>query len=277
MSAEPTSERVREELRTQGRGITGALLILGLGMSFTMETWWLSWQLPVGHLALVSGAGLVAVFLLIRATGFRQGFDGDVPLSRLVTDFGELVLQSFVAAYVTLLAFGVIDLDDSLSTVVRLGLVQVVPFGFGAALANRLLTEVDAPIEEEAFPHNLVVFTIGAVFVTFPLAPTDEIVLVASIAGWPRLAALVVLSVAVVHLVLHELEFRGHSDRIEDRRHLLQLGNAVTAYAVGAVVGAVLLFGVGQFEGRSLPELVQMVIVVSFPGATGASAGEVVL
>jgi hypothetical protein len=39
----------------------------------------------------------------------------------------------------------------------------------------------------------------------------------------------------------------------------------------------VLLFGVGQFEGRNLPELVQMVIVVSFPGATGASAGEVVL
>jgi integral membrane sensor domain MASE1 len=128
---------------------------------------------------------------------FREGADGDVPFGRLITDFGELVLQSFVAASVTLLAFGVIDLSDSLST--------------------------------------------------------------------------------VVHLVLHELEFRGHSDRVEERRHLLRLGNAVVAYAVGAVVGAVLLFGVGQFEGRNLPELVQMVIVVSFPGATGASAGEVVL
>lgn len=272
------SGRVRDELRTQGRGVTGALLVVGLSMLFTMETWWLSWQLPVGHLALVSGLGLAAVFVLVRNVGFREGAGGgDGSRLRLVTDFAELVMQSFVAAYVALLAFGVVDLGESPVTVVRLGLVQVVPFGFGAAIANLLLAEPDTPIEEEAFPHNLGVFAIGAVFLTLPIAPTEEVVVIARNAGWPRLAALVVLSVGVVHLVLHELEFRGHRDRVEGRRHLTQLGSAVTAYAVGVLVATALLFGVGQFQGRALSEVVQLVIVTSFPAATGASAGEVVL
>jgi CubicO group peptidase (beta-lactamase class C family) len=135
----------------------------------------------------------------------------------------------------------------------------------------------DAPIEEEQFPHNLAVFTLGAVFVTMPMAPTDELTVIARNAGWPRLAVLVVLSVGVVHLVLHELEFRGHRDRTEDRTHALQVGTAVMAYAVGLVVSVALLYGFGQFDGRPPFEWVQLVIVLGFPAAAGASAGEVVL
>ncbi|WP_436928008.1 DUF2391 family protein [Halosimplex amylolyticum] len=271
------SNAVLDALRTQGRGVTGALLVVGVAMVLTMEIWWLSWRLPILHLVGFATVGLGTVFVLTRKVGFRDGNGGDEPLHRILADFAELVAQSFVAALVVLLVFGVVTLGDPVSSVVRLGLVLVVPFGFGAALANRLLGETDAPIEEEAFPHNLAVFTLGAVFFAFPIAATEEVVVIARNAGWPRLAVLVVLSVGVVHLVLHELEFRGHRDRIEGRTHVLQLGTAATAYVVGLAVAVVLLLGFGQFDGRSLTEWVQLTIVLGFPAAAGASAGEVVL
>jgi putative integral membrane protein (TIGR02587 family) len=272
------AQAVIEELRTQGRGVTGALLVVGVSMLVTMETWWLSRRLPILHLLVFAAVGLGVVFALVRSVGFRR-LDGDGQESawRVVADFGELVMQSVVAALVVLLAFGVVTLGDSPSTVVRMALVQVVPFGFGAALANRLLGQTDAPIEEEAFPHNLSVFALGAVFLSLPVAPTEEVVVIARNAGWPRLAALVVLSVGVVHLVLHELEFRGHRDRIEGRTHLLQIGTAATAYTVALAVCVVLLLGFGQFDGRGFGEWVQLTVVLGFPAATGASAGEVVL
>ncbi|WP_135366512.1 DUF2391 family protein [Halosimplex halophilum] len=272
------SNGVLAELRTQGRGVAGALLVVGVSMLVTMETWWLSWRLPIAHLVAFAAVGLALVFLLVRSVGFRR-LDGDErePTLRVVTDFAELVAQSVVAALVVVLAFGVVTLGDSPSTVVRMALVLVVPFGFGAALANRLLGQTDAPIEEEAFPHNLTVFALGAVFLSVPVAPTEEVVVIARNAGWPRLALVVVLSVGVVHLVLHELEFRGHRDRIEGRTHLLQVGTAATAYAVALAVSVVLLAGFGQFSGRGVAEWVQLTIVLGFPAATGASAGEVVL
>ncbi|WP_415383484.1 DUF2391 family protein [Halosimplex sp. TS25] len=271
------SSEVLDALRTQGRGVTGALLVVGVAMTLTAEIWWLSWQLPVLHLVGFAAVGLGTVFVLTRKVGFRDGNGGDEPLHRVLADFAELVAQSFVAAFVVLLVFGVVTLGDPLSSVVRLGLVLVVPFGFGAALANRLLGETDAPIEEEAFPRNLAVFVLGAVFLTFPVAATEEVVVIARNAGWPRLAAIVVLSVGVVHLVLHELEFRGHRDRIEGRTHVLQLGTAATAYVVALAVAAVLLLGFGQFNGRAPIESVQLTVVLGFPAAAGASAGEVVL
>lgn len=272
------AEAVLSELRTQGRGVAGALLVVGVSMLVTMETWWLSWRLPIAHLVAFAAVGLAVVFVLVRSVGFRRlDGDGREPTLRVVTDFAELVTQSIVAALVVLVTFGVVEAGDSPSSVVRLALVQSVPFGFGAALANRLLGETDAPIEEEAFPHNLTVFALGALFLSLPVAPTEEVVVIARNAGWPRLAAVVVLSVGVVHLVLHELEFRGHRDRIEGRTHFLQLGTAAMAYVVALAVAAVLLLGFGQFTDRSLIEWVQLTVVLGFPAAAGASAGEVVL
>lgn len=267
-----------DELRTQGRGVTGALLVVGLSTLFTMETWWLSWRLPVGHLVVAAAVGLAFVFLIVRSVGFRQEGEGDEgsPV-RLVTDFAELLLQSFVAAFVILLAFGVVRVSDPLQTVVRMGLVQVVPLGFGAAVANALLAESDQHRERQRFPENLGVFTLGAAFFAVPMAPTEEVVVIARNAGWVRIAGLVVLSVAVVHLVLHELEFRGQDHRVEGRSAGYLVGTSVTVYAVGVLVSVALLLGFGQFNGRPLQEWVQLAVVLSFPAAAGASAGEVVL
>jgi len=266
-------------LRNQIRGITGALLVVGLAVLYTSEMWYLAWRLPMPYLIVYALLGLVAVLALTRSVGFRKEDEskttrGVLPLVRA---FSELVFQSFVAAYVVLLVFGVVTVGDSLDIIVRQGLIHVVPLALGASISNRLLSESSGEIQEATFPQNLPTFALGAVFFAFPVAPTREVQLIAVRAGWSGLAVIVVLSVLVVQLVLHELEFRGQSSRIEARTWPTQFGTTCIVYLTSVVVSVVLLASFGHFADSPPVVWVEQTIVLGFISATGASAGEVVL
>lgn len=272
-------QALREELRNQGRGITGALLVVGLAFLYTMESWWLGWRLPLPHLVVYAFVGLAVISLVTWNVGFREEEEEETQRNRyrVVTNFTELVLQSFVAAYGVLLVFGIVEFGDSPIQAVRLGLMQVVPLGFGAALANQLLRESGESEVEALFPKNLGIFALGAAFVAFPISVTQEMELMAVHAGWGRLAVLVVVSLLVVHLVLHELQFRGHGGRVQDRPGWAQAGTTFVAYGVGVVVSVLLLASFGHFAEATLEVAAQETIVLSFLASVGASAGEVVL
>jgi len=273
------SRTYRDVLKDQGRGIAGALFVVGLAFLYTMESWWLGWRLPLSHLLVYAVVGLLVILAVTQQIGFQSEAAGRSRNSprKVVVDFAELVFQSFFTAYLVLLAFGVVNLGHSFVSLARIGLIQVVPLGFGAAVANRLLTGAEEDIDEEAFPRNLPTYVFGAVFVAFPVAPTDEIEVIALQAGWARLAGVVVLSVVVAYLVLYELEFRGQNARIESRSRLTQLGSAFVVYAVGLSVAVAFLAAFGNFAGATLEEGIQQTIVLSFIASIGASAGEVVL
>lgn len=266
-------------LRDQGRGIAGALFVVGLSFFYTMESWWLGWRLPMSHLVVYAVVGLVAVLAITQQIGFQEDAEGQTrrTLSRLGADFAELVLQSFVTAYLVLLAFGIVEIDQALGTVVRMGLLQVVPLGFGAAVTNQLLSRSDDTDEEASFPRNVPTYVLGAAFVSFPIAPTQEIEVVAVHAGWARLAGVVAISVVVVYFVLYELELRGQHSRRESRSWVMLLGSAFFVYVVGVVVAVTFLLAFGHFVDTTLAEQVQQTIVLAFIASTGASAGEVVL
>lgn len=307
-------------LRNQVRGVTGALIVSGVVVLLTMESWWLSWTRPASHLVAFTLVGLGVVLAITRTSGFRveeeededdgedqededggddqeveDGEDqeqeddeeggGDVsqydPV-RLTVDFAELVLQSLVAATVVFFIYGVVTLSTPWHVVARMGLLHVVPLGFGAALANRLLHETEEQrgesAEEQSLPTNLGIFAAGAIFFALPLVGSVEIDVLASTAGWPRLAAIVALSLLTAYLILYELEFRGQSGRTADRESaaLLHAGQTCIVYAVGLAVAAPLLWGFGQFT-FSLAVDLQKLVVLSFPATVGAAAARVVL
>lgn len=189
----------------------------------------------------------------------------------------ELLLQSFVTAYFILFLLGVVRLSSDLSTVVRFGLIQVVPLGFGASLANELLQKSENQVNESGFPQNIGVFALGALFITFPLAPTAEMEWLATSVGWVRALGLIVVSVAVSYLILYELGFRGQSARTKRHSKRYHLGTAFVIYAVGLVISAALLVLFGHDIDTTVSALIQQTIVLSFPAAVGASAGEVVV
>lgn len=265
-------------LRDQGRGVAGALLVAGMTVLYTMETWWLAWTLPILYLAVYALVGLGAVYVVSRVVGFRsdERRRRDRSLLLSLTSFTELLLQSFVTAYLVLLLVGVLELGDSLTTAVRLGLIQAVPLGFGAALANAALGGSSGADDEEVFPRNVPIFALGALFVVFPIAPTQEMELVAAHMTWNRAPLLVVASVAVAYLVLYELGFRDQDARTQ-REWQYQLGTAFIIYALAAAISAVLLVAFGHHVDTTILEVVQQVVVLAFPASVGASAGEVVV
>lgn len=269
----------RDVLRDQGRGVAGSLFVVGLSFFYTMESWWLSWRLPMGHLVVYAVVGLVAVLVITQQIGFQEEAEGRTrrTLSRLGADFAELVIQSFVTAYLVLLAFGILEPGQTLVTVVRMGLLQVVPLGFGAAVANQLLAQSNDDIQEASFPRNVPTYVLGAVFMAFPVAPTEEVEVIAVYAGWARLAVVVAISIVTVYFVLYELEFRGQQSRRESRSWPMQVGSAFFVYVIGVVVAVTFLVAFGHFAGTTLAEQVQQTIVLAFVASTGASASEVVL
>jgi putative integral membrane protein (TIGR02587 family) len=274
-----------DELREQGRGIVGALLVIGTTFLYTMETWWWGWTLPIRHLLIYAVLGLGVVLAITRNVGFRGDDTGDgenengglrKSIRETAFSFAELVFQSFLTAYLVLLVIGVVEIGDPWIHVARLGLLEVVPLGFGAAMANELL-QGEKQTGQRSFPTMLATFSIGAVFVSGGIAPTQEIELIAAHMGWGRAAMLVVLSLLVAYLMLYELELRGQEGRIRNRSKRLQFGEVFLVYAVALVVGAGMLAAFGHFDDVPLPVMVTMVVVVSFPASIGANAARVVI
>lgn len=270
-----------DELRDQGRGVVGALLVVGTTFLYTMETWWLGWTLPALHLLVYDVVGLAVVLAITRKVSFRESEENSNSeqgnqIWRTLSDFADLVLQSFVAAYVVLLTFGVVELGDPWAIVARLGLVEVVPLGFGAALANELLTG-DKQTSQGSLVGRIATYSIGAVFVAGGISPTQEMELLAAYTGWIRAPALIVLSLLISYLMLYELDLSGQESRLRGRGTHWQVGHAFLAYAVAVVVGTALLAAFGHFAGTPVSVAVQMIVVVSFPTAIGASAAQVVI
>lgn len=273
-------------LRNQVRGVTGALIVAGVTVLLTAETWRLAWERPGSHLIAYAVAGLAVVLLITRSSGFRveeEDEDGSRyhPL-RLGADFAQLVLQSVVAALVVLTMYGVIDRTTPLHLVARMGLLQVVPLGFGAALANRLLHEMedaqDESAEERTLHENVAVFAAGAIFFSLPLGASVEMNILAATADWGRLAVIVAVTLCLTYLILYELEFRGQSRRTLDREWagLLHAGQVCLVFVVGLVVSALLLWGFGYLTD-SLAVDVQKAVVLTFPTSVGGAAARVIL
>lgn len=268
-------------LRNQIRGVTGALLVIGLTFQYTMETWWLGWTLPYSHLLTYTSIGLVLVMLLTRYVGFRKQnqsrSENRLRPSSMAVSLTYIVLQSLVATYATLLLIGIIEIGDPLSLVVRLGLVEMVPLAFGAALANELFGGVQqqGSLEGE-FPRNVAVFTVGAVFISSTIAPTQEMELISAHMNWFRHILLGVFSLVVVYLALYQLEFKGQGSRSK-KDWEFEIGTTFMAYAVGLVVSAFLLAAFGHFREATLSLMVQETLVLGFPASLGAAAAEVVI
>jgi putative integral membrane protein (TIGR02587 family) len=275
------------ELREQGRGMAGALLVLGISFAYTVETWRLAVDIPVFHLIGFVVAGLALVVLITRSVGFRSEEDtgaggADTGLRRnggspLWVEFTEIVFQSLFIGYATLALLGVIDLRTPFPVVVRMGLIQVVPLAVGASLANELLSGDQEEIPEVGFPRNLGVFALGAVFFSAPIAPTGEIGLIAAQIDWIRVGVLLAVILSVTYLMLYELEFRGQSRRLQGRSSWRQVGQTCTVTVVGLLVAFGLLVALGGIESEPVATWARRTVVLAFPAAIGASGARVIL
>jgi putative integral membrane protein (TIGR02587 family) len=258
------------------RAFAGAL-IFSMPILMTMEMWELGVSVTPGRLALLTASTVPLLIALSYYVGFEE-------TSALLDD----VLDAFAAygvAFVT--SAGILYVFD----VIRPGMpardaigriaLQAVPASIGALLAQSELGhrgDRRQRTRQPGYPGQVFFMLVGALFLSFSVAPTEEIQLIAYQMGNWKALGLVVLSLVIMHGFVYGVEFSGTPEPIPGTRwwHLFARDTLV-GYATALAAAVYVLWILGRSAGSSVHEWLTMAIVLAFPGAIGAAAARLIL
>ena len=266
---------VREFLTGLGRAFAGAL-IFSLPMLMTMEMWWLGFYMSPLRLALLLIVMLPLLVGLSRIGGIRR----TVHLSDDIADALVAIAVAFLSAAVTLWFFGLLTPDMPLREIIGKITIQVIPGSIGAMLAQNQLGggESDDEAAEQSYWGELFLMVVGALFLSFNAAPTEEMVLIAyKMTVWKNVG-LAVLSLILMHFIVYAAGFAG-AERTHPTASFLNIFArfSVAGYAAVLLVNLYILWTFGRTDGAGLPQIISAVVVLSFPGAIGAAAARLIL
>ena len=275
-----------ESLYEYGRGLAGGLLF-SLPLLYTMEVWW------IGHTVTplrMIGAFLATLFLLLGYNRYAGLHHDATWLEVFIDSIEELGLGLLVSALVLWL-LGRITLDMSMGEMLGRIVLESITVAVGVSVGTAQLGgnshngassqqgKGDADDEEKSSEPELVRHGVlglcGAVLIAGNVAPTEEILMIASEAPAWRLLGIAVFSLAVCALVMYFSEFRGSGTHYYTRTHAV-LGVSYT-YVVALIAAALLLLLFDSFADQSWSMRVAQTIVLGLPAALGASAGRLLL
>jgi putative integral membrane protein (TIGR02587 family) len=265
--------------RDLGRAAGGAL-VFSLPMLMTMELWWLGFYLDRLRLLVLVLTALPLLVVLSRHLGFER-------THRWRDDIVDGLIAvgvSGVVCVVVLTLFGTIHFDMPLDEAVGKVVIQMVPASIGALLAKSQFgagsndTEEHPVDQEETYGGELFLMVIGALFLGFNVAPTDEMMLISyQMTEWHALG-LVVLSIGLMHGFVFALGFAGGSELPADAPWwdpFLRL--TLPGYVIAMTVSLYLLWIFGRLNDLNIVGIVMATVVLAFPSAIGAAAARLIL
>lgn len=266
---------VREFLTGLGRAFAGAL-IFSLPMLMTMEMWWLGFYMSPLRLALLLIVTLPLLVGLSRIGGIRR----TMHLQDDIADALVAVAVAFMSAAVTLWLFGLLALDMPFREIIGKIIIQVIPGSMGAMLAQNQLGGNGSENEASAQTYwgELFLMVVGALFLSFNAAPTEEMVVIAyKMTVW-KIVALAVLSLILMHFIVYAAGFAGTEPAHPTASFLDVFARfSIVGYALVLLVNLYILWTFGRTDGSGIPQIISAVIVLSFPGAIGAAAARLIL
>jgi putative integral membrane protein (TIGR02587 family) len=280
----------RSELDDVLRAISGAF-IFATPLLYTMEMWSIGTTAELWKLLLFFGiAFLICLGLAHSRSG---GFKADTSPFATIEQAVDVCAVGLVGAVVVLGILGRITVGDPLESVAGKILVQTVPLAIGASVANAIFgrrgersrqgDEEEEPAEAsrgdtwKALRADLAATFIGALFLAFSIAPTDEVEVLAAALDVPHAIALVALSLLLSCVIVFA---SGYSTGPGQQPGPLQnpLTETVLAYVVSLLVATAALLLFDRIEpGDPLPHSLAMVIVLGFPATIGGAAGRLVI
>lgn len=267
----------REFLIGLGRAFAGAIIFTA-PILMTQETWNLGASMAPSRLALLLIATVPTIVLLNRYSGFRRGG----ALSDWIADAFVSILVAAVASAAVLAIFGVIDADMPLLEIVGEIALHTVPGSLGATLArsqlgtSNPLDDPDAPAP--GYFSELFLMIVGALFLSFNIAPTEEVMLIAyKMSEWQQLG-LILASLCLMHVFVYEFEFQGAHDPEPGAGFIsIFFRYSVVGYMLVAALNFYILWTFGRTGGVGTGEIMSAVVVLSFPGALGAAVARLIL
>lgn len=261
-----------------GRAFGGAILF-GLPLLMTMEMWSIGLYVQPLRLLLFVALNFVVLVFLSRFGGFEK----TSTLLEDVLDALAAYAVGILTSAVVLALFGLLRAGMPLDQGVGMIAVQCIPASFGAMIARKQLSAGDADEDEDkaarsaGYAGQLFLMLAGALFLSFNVAPTEEMILLGlKMHGWQTLA-LLIGSVGLLHIMVFAVGFAGQEDA-EGYGPLRQfLVFTVPGYAIVLLVSLYVLWTFGRVDSGSLAEVASTMVVLSFPGAVGAAIARLVI
>ena len=260
-----------------GRGLARAFagaVIFSFPLLMTMEMWWLGFYMDRGRLALFLLVTAGLVYGLSVFAGFREtnSWADDV------LDAFAALMVGFVASAGLLALMGLLTPDMPLREIVGRVAVQAMPASLGAVLANKQLrarTDGEPREDRAGYFGQLFLMTAGALFLAFNVAPTEEMVLIGyRMTSW-HAAALIVVSVGILHALVYTVGFAGQHEHESPLMAFLHF--TLPGYGIALLVSLYVLWTFGRTDSESVDGVMRSVVVLGFPGALGAAAARLLV
>lgn len=261
------------------RAFAGAILF-AFPLLMTMEMWWLGFYLDRTRLLIFMLVNLALLVPLSRCIGFEETHSWSEDMLDALTAYGIAI----VASALMLAVLAILTPDMSASEILGKIAVQSVPASIGAIIARGQLGGVGDDDDEKAaggspsYFRELLLMTVGAVFLAFNVAPTEEMILIAfKMTAWHALI-LIALSILALHAFVYVLDFRGQEDMPQGTGGLTGIITySIAGYGIALLISLYVLWTFGRTDGASIFQIAIMVSVLGFPAALGAGSARLIV
>jgi putative integral membrane protein (TIGR02587 family) len=229
---------------------------------------------------------MVATFLLLLGYNHYAGLHQDAHWSEVVIDSVEEMGLGLLLAALMLFLLGQLETDMGAYEVVGKITVEAMTVAIGISVGTSQLAGGDerekggaeASAKEEAtFGGQIVIATCGAMLFAANLAPTEEILMIATEARVEKLLGLAALSILLTALILYYIEFTGSGRFVRANGVVSVIVGTIVTYAVALVASAAVLWFFGQLDGVTMTTAIAQTIVLGLAATLGASAGRLLL
>jgi len=243
-----------------------------------MEMWWLGFSMEPWKMVLF----LVLFFPFLVLLSWHAGFEATFSWRDDLVDALVAYAVGFVSSAAILALFGILQAEMALRDALGKVALQAIPASIGALLAQSLLGERKAQEGPErgrtGYGSEVFVMAVGALFMAFNLAPTEEMLVIAFNLSNLRALLVIVLSVAVMHGFVYGVAFHGQPGNPQQHPGWsLFMRFTVVGYVLSCVLSAYLLWSFGRLDGLSMVNALKAVVVLGFPAAIGAAASRLIL
>ena len=257
----------------------GGALLFAFPLLMTMEMWWLGHSMErVRMLIFVGSAGPMLLGL-----SYYAGFEPTFRLLDEVLDALAAFAVGMTVCLVSLLLLGQVNTGMTPGEVIGKLVICGIPASIGALVAGKQFggSRDDGGQRQKehiGYLGRLFLMSVGAIFLAFSVAPTEEMILIAyTMTPWHGLA-LMAVTVLLMHGFVYGLGFPGQPERRSDhslRRTIVAF--TLPGYAIALGISLYCLWAFGRLDGTAPQEIAMMTVVLGFPAGLGAATSRLVI
>ena len=254
--------------------------MFSLPLLYTMEVWWTG--IVAGPLRLLLYG--IATFIILLGYNHYAGMHKDSCWTEVLIDSIEEMGIGLVVAVVILFLIGRISPDLGLDEVIGKIVVEAMTIAIGISVGTAQLgmqsnseSKSGSLDREIRFGGQLVIAACGAMLFAANIAPTEEVVAIATESSLAQLFILMFLSLVLAGLILYYIEFTGSQRFVRQNGFRSILIGTLANYAVSLLVSAAVLWFFGRFDQVALITMVAETVVLGVATTLGASAGRLLV